>query len=150
MAKLAKATLLRLDRKRPAKGGQPETVAPEGDPIAVQFNPTSLRLQQQSNYDRGGLNTKAQRRQYPSVQPATLSFDLEFDTAEDEQPNPNAGGRRTSPRAASAFWCSWPCTATGSSVGMPRAPCGRSGTTFVPRVTCGPPCGASTAPASGC
>jgi hypothetical protein len=93
MAELAKATLLRLDRKRPAKGGQPETVVPKGDPIAVQFNPTSLRLQQQSNYDRGGLNTKAQRRQYPSVQPATLSFDLEFDTAEDEQPNPNAGRR---------------------------------------------------------
>jgi hypothetical protein len=99
MAKLAKATLLRLERKRPAKGSQPETVVPEGKPVPVQFNPTSLRIQRQSNYDRGGLNTKAQRRQYPSVQPATLSFDLEFDTAEDEQPNPNAnqnaGGRPT-------------------------------------------------------
>jgi hypothetical protein len=95
MAELAKATLLRLDGKRSVKGCRPEMAVPKGKPIPVQFNPTSLRLQRQSNYDRGGLNTKAQRRQYPSVQPATLSFDLEFDTAEDEQPNPNAGGRRT-------------------------------------------------------
>jgi hypothetical protein len=94
MAELAKATLLRLDGKPSVKGCRPETM-PKDKAIAVQFNPTSLRLQRQSNYDRGGLNTKAQRRQYPSVQPATLSFDLEFDTAEDEEPNPNKGGRPT-------------------------------------------------------
>jgi hypothetical protein len=95
MAKLAKATLVPLVRQRAATKTQPEAVVPKGKPVDVQFNPTSLRLQRQSNHDRGGLNVRAQRRQHASVQPATLSFDLEFDTAEDEEPNPNAGGRST-------------------------------------------------------
>jgi Contractile injection system tube protein len=104
MAELAKATLLPLERKRAGTKKQPEIVVPKSKPgkpgepmdaVKVQFNPTSLRLQRGSNHDKGGLNTKAQRRQHPSVQPATLSFDLEFDTAEEEQPNPNDSGRRT-------------------------------------------------------
>src|SRR5882724_9661474 len=49
---------------------------------AVQFNPTSLRITRQNNVDQGGATTHTQRRQTPSQQPATLTFDLEFDTAE--------------------------------------------------------------------
>jgi len=51
--------------------------------IPVQFNPTSLRLQRQSSQRRSGMLTKNQQVQYPSTQAATLSFDLEFDSAED-------------------------------------------------------------------
>ncbi|HJU02839.1 MAG TPA: hypothetical protein VJ966_16725, partial [Actinomycetes bacterium] len=100
MAELAKATLLPLERKRAATKKEPEIVVPKNqpnkrgqpmEPIPVQFNPTSLRLQRTSNHDKGGLNTKAQRRQHPSVQPATLSFDLEFDTAEEVETSPNGG-----------------------------------------------------------
>jgi hypothetical protein len=101
MAKLAKATLLPLAHKRAATKTQPEIVVPKRDekgkllkPVEVQFNPTSLRLQRGSNHDKTGLTTKVQRRQHPSIAPAMLSFDLEFDTAEEPR-NPNAGGRPT-------------------------------------------------------
>ena len=48
----------------------------------VQFNPTTLKLTRSNNVDKGGATTNTQKRQMPSVQPATLTFDLEFDTAE--------------------------------------------------------------------
>ena len=51
--------------------------------IDVQFNPTSLKLQYSNNADAGGVTAKAQPRQNPAVQPSVLSFDLEYDTAED-------------------------------------------------------------------
>ncbi|SEI82801.1 CIS tube protein [Demequina mangrovi] len=48
----------------------------------VQFNPTSLKISTTNNVDTGGSTTRTQKHQTPSVQPSTLSFDLEFDTAE--------------------------------------------------------------------
>jgi hypothetical protein len=83
MSGLALATLARL---KPTRGkGRRKGVQAEldGDPIEVQFNPTSLRLQRQNNADTGGVTARTQRRQYPAAQPATLTFDLEFDTAEE-------------------------------------------------------------------
>jgi contractile injection system tube protein len=53
------------------------------DVIDVQFNPTSLKLQYSNHADAGGVTAKAQPRQNPAVQPSVLSFDLEYDTAED-------------------------------------------------------------------
>lgn len=84
MSDLAKAVLHRLDKKYDAKGSAPAGYAPaeNEDPFTVQFNPTTLRLQYQNNTDNGGKTAKTQKRQYFAAHPATLSFDLEFDTAE--------------------------------------------------------------------
>jgi hypothetical protein len=51
------------------------------DPIAVQFNPTSLKISRANNPD-SAKTTQGQKRQHSTPQPATLTFDLEFDTAE--------------------------------------------------------------------
>lgn len=83
MTELVKATLQRLKRTRDATDSSPADYKPEGDSVSVQFNPTSLRLQYHNSQDSGGKTVKTQRRQYFSVQPATLSLDLEFDTAEE-------------------------------------------------------------------
>jgi hypothetical protein len=79
---LTKAVLYRLKDGQPAGKGKPPNVTPDGKPISVQFNPTSLKIQRQNNIDKGGYTDHTQHRQNPSPQPATLSFDLEFDTAE--------------------------------------------------------------------
>lgn len=79
---LTKAALYRLTDGQPAGKGKPPNVQIKGKPIAVQFNPTSLKIQRQNNIDKGGYTTGTQHRQNPSQQPATLSFDLEFDSAE--------------------------------------------------------------------
>jgi len=79
---LTKAVLYRLKAGQPAGKGKPPKVKIDGEPIAVQFNPTSLRIQRQNNVDAGGSTSRDQRRQNPSQQPATLTLDLEFDTAE--------------------------------------------------------------------
>src|SRR4029079_18364395 len=47
----------------------------------VQFNPSSLRISRANNPD-SGKTTEAQKRKHGTPQPATLTFDLEFDTAE--------------------------------------------------------------------
>lgn len=65
------------------KGAKSADRSGAGSRIPVQFNPTSLRLQRQSSQKRSGMVTKNQQVQYPSTQAATLSFDLEFDSAED-------------------------------------------------------------------
>lgn len=78
------ATLVRL-LKTPGKGKNArDTVAPDPkfEPFKVQFNPTSLKISRQNNVDKGGSTTRTQARQNPSTQSATLSFDLEYDTAE--------------------------------------------------------------------
>lgn len=86
---LTKAMLYKLKDSQPAGKGKPPNVKPDGDPITVQFNPTSLRIQRQNNIDAGGSTTRTQHRQNPSQRPATLTLDLEFDTAEgDENGNP--------------------------------------------------------------
>lgn len=79
---LTKAVLYKLKDGQPAGKGKPPNVQIDGKPIAVQFNPTSLKIQRQNNVDQGGNTARTQRRQNPSQQPATLTFDLEFDTAE--------------------------------------------------------------------
>jgi hypothetical protein len=82
MTELAIATLQRLTRVgRPAKN-RPAQVTPDGAPLAVQFNPASLRIARTNNVDRAGATVKTQAVQNPSAQSAKLTFDLEFDTAE--------------------------------------------------------------------
>src|SRR5205823_908770 len=74
---LHKATLQEVDRK-PAS--PPKLV---GDPIKVQLNPTSLRLALVNNVDVG----KAMARPATQAQgssSSTLSFDLVFDTADQD------------------------------------------------------------------
>ena len=80
---LAPAKLTRL-KQVAAKGkkGKPSYEAEKKGSFEVQFNPTSLKITRSNNLDKGGATTGTQKRQTPSVQPATLSFDLEFDTAE--------------------------------------------------------------------
>jgi hypothetical protein len=70
----------------PKKGGGGQQQPPQQNDkntINVQFNPTSLRLQRQGSQLRSGMSAKDQQVQYPSTRAATLSFDLEFDTAEE-------------------------------------------------------------------
>jgi Contractile injection system tube protein len=83
MTTLTPAKLTRLKQiAAKGKNGKPSyEVDPQGS-FEVQFNPTSLKITRSNNIDKGGGTTKTQKRQTPSVQPATLSFDLEFDTAE--------------------------------------------------------------------
>jgi len=89
-APLAKAILLRLKQIPGSGKNAPTRVVPEDNgAFAVQFNPTSLKISRQNNIDEGGATTHTQRRVSPSQKSATLSFDLEFDTAEgDEAGNP--------------------------------------------------------------
>jgi Contractile injection system tube protein len=82
---LTKAVLYKLKDSQPAGKGKPPSIQPDGQPITVQFNPTSLKIQRQNNIDKGGSTALTQHRQNPSQQSATLSFDLEFDTAEGDQ-----------------------------------------------------------------
>lgn len=62
----------------------PRVTFNEKDAIVVQFNPTSLKIQY-TNESTGGETTKAQARQSPVQGHSTLSFDLEFDTAEGDK-----------------------------------------------------------------
>lgn len=74
MSTLLKATL----RELPATEGAP----PIGDPVNVQFNPTSLRVQI-SNRSAGGQQAGSQARQRPGTGEMTVNFDLVFDTADE-------------------------------------------------------------------
>lgn len=82
MIEIAQATLQRLDD---VKGGpkDKDMVRKSGDQIKVQFNPTSLKLERRNNVSKGGATVKTTKRTTPSSEPATLTFDLEFDTAEE-------------------------------------------------------------------
>jgi Contractile injection system tube protein len=81
---LAKAILVRLKQVKGTGKNAKTTIDPEPKgAFPVQFNPTSLKISQQNNVDAGGATTMTQRRQNPSSQSSTLSFDLEFDTAEE-------------------------------------------------------------------
>ena len=76
------ATLQRitgLDRSGKNAKATPKT---DGDAIPVQFNPATLRISRRNNVDRGGVTTGTQKREHPAQENSTLSFDLEFDTAE--------------------------------------------------------------------
>ena len=64
-------------------GGAKRLVVDDARPkVVVQFNPASLKITRRGNTDRGGVTTLTEHRQSPSAEPATLTFDLEFDTAE--------------------------------------------------------------------
>jgi hypothetical protein len=86
-APLEKAALIRLKEVTAGGADRPPVVRPDDDGalparLSVQFNPTSLKISRQNSVDEGGTTTQTQRRQTPSQRPATLSFDLEYDTAE--------------------------------------------------------------------
>lgn len=74
MSALSKAELVEV-----SSGNNPQ---PVGTPDAVQFNPTSLRVQI-SNRTAGGQQAGAQARQRPGTGEMQVSFDLVFDTADD-------------------------------------------------------------------
>lgn len=78
MGSLSKATLRELAA---TEGG-----APIGDPVSVQFNPTSLRVQL-TNKSPGGQQSGSQARQRPGTGEMTVSFDLVFDTADEGTPD---------------------------------------------------------------
>ncbi len=82
MTALQPATLQRLTRVGKAAKDEPARVTPDGDALPVQFNPASLRLSRRNNVDRAGVTTGTQKVQHPSTEPSTLTFELEFDTAE--------------------------------------------------------------------
>ncbi|MFF7550624.1 hypothetical protein ACFZCU_44485 [Streptomyces canus] len=77
---LAKATLQEVGARPPAA---------QSEPITVQFNPTSLRLQMANNVDMKKAFGKRPAVQYDGTSSSTLSFDLIFDTSDEgttEQP----------------------------------------------------------------
>ncbi|MGW8783897.1 CIS tube protein, partial [Streptomyces sp. NPDC055796] len=84
MTALVHATLQRLTvTAQPGKDRPPLVKEAEGSrPLAVQFNPATLRISRNNNVDRGGATTKNQKVQHPAQEGSTLAFDLEFDTAE--------------------------------------------------------------------
>ncbi|MCO6455122.1 MAG: hypothetical protein J5I93_07465, partial [Pirellulaceae bacterium] len=76
MTTLEKARLQEITSDRAAR--------PIGDPVEVQFNPTSLRLRL-SNSNEGGRSRGRQTRQHMGASSTTLSMDLIFDTADEGQ-----------------------------------------------------------------
>lgn len=80
MGVLKKATICQVYDK---KTGPPPAGA-QTDPIEVQFNPTTLKLQY-TNESTGGATTKAPNRQNAAQGNAVLSLDLEYDTAEGDE-----------------------------------------------------------------
>jgi Contractile injection system tube protein len=82
MTSLVPATLQRLTRIGKPAANQPARVKPDGDALPVQFNPATLRLSRRNNVDRAGATVGTQKVQHMSTEPSTLTFELEFDTAE--------------------------------------------------------------------
>jgi hypothetical protein len=77
----AKAKLYKLTETPNGSADRPPRVSVSGAAIPVQFNPTSLKLDR-TNDTSGGATSRAQRRNRPNEGHATLTLDLEFDTAE--------------------------------------------------------------------
>jgi hypothetical protein len=76
-----KATIQAMKAQRNGTADKPSTLVPDGRPVPVQFNPTSLKLER-NNDTSTGAKTLAQRRQQPNEGHVTLSLELVFDTAE--------------------------------------------------------------------
>jgi Contractile injection system tube protein len=74
MPSLSKASLQEITADKAA--------TPVGQPLSVQFNPQSLKLEL-ANKIEGGDTKGRQQRQYLGKTSTTLSFDLHFDTADD-------------------------------------------------------------------
>ncbi|WP_433157880.1 hypothetical protein [Kribbella sp. CA-247076] len=81
---LVRATLQRFARVPSGKKDAAPVVRSDGDAISVQLNPATLKITRRNNVDRGGVTTGTQKAQHPSQEHATLAFDLEFDTSEQE------------------------------------------------------------------
>ena len=77
----AKAKIYRLKETKAGTAEKPPTVTVDGHPIPVQFNPTSLKIDRNNDIS-GGPTTRSQRRHRPNEGHATLSLELEYDTAE--------------------------------------------------------------------
>jgi hypothetical protein len=85
---LAKATLYRLvDAKQSNAAKPPPPTVDTKNVVVVQFNPTSLKIGY-TNEATGGDTTKGQAKQSAVEGHSTLTFDLEFDTAEGENGQP--------------------------------------------------------------
>ena len=74
MPELSKATLQEIDNQNRPRAGRAA--------VAVQFNPSSLRLQY-SNQSEGGRSAGRQARQHTGNGSVTLTVDLVFDTADE-------------------------------------------------------------------
>src|SRR5437588_465693 len=74
MSELKKATLQEIKSD--------ESAAAVGDPVSVQFNPSSLKLQI-TNSTTGGNTRGQQARQFTGSSSTTLTLDLVFDTADE-------------------------------------------------------------------
>jgi hypothetical protein len=74
MSGLAKATLVELNGE-----ATPREI---GEPVPVQFNPASLRMQM-TNANEGGHARARQRQQHTGSGATTLALDLHFDTADE-------------------------------------------------------------------
>jgi hypothetical protein len=76
-ATVDKAHILKL----PAQANKDDPLKGAQAAMDVQFNPMSLRISRTNNADSAATTIGA-KRQHSAPQPATLTFDLEFDTAE--------------------------------------------------------------------
>src|SRR5262249_13847213 len=82
---LAKANLYKLTETAAGDANNPPTVRVDpASRFAVQFNPTTLKIAC-TNEPSGGDTTTSQAKQFPVQGHATLSLDLEFDTAEGDE-----------------------------------------------------------------
>ncbi len=82
MSELVKASLQVLVTTAKGSGNVDATVR-RGAKFEVQLNPTSMRVDRKNNIDRGSVTAGGQRRQHTSTEGATLTFDLEYDTADE-------------------------------------------------------------------
>lgn len=74
MSELEKATLQEISND--------DKSTPVGDPVEVQFNPTTLRLQLRNSIE-GGQSKGRQTRDYVGASSTVLTLDLTFDTADE-------------------------------------------------------------------
>ena len=149
MAKFEKASLGILKLVPAATAREKARFSGPDEVIDVQFNPTSLKLQYSNHADAGGVTASAQPRQNPAVQPSILSFDLEYDTAEDpgcRRPDPHRG--RAPVRPAAQGQAEGPASARSGSTGAPSSSTAgslRSPRTLTTSARTGAPCGPSSA-----
>ena len=108
MSQLEKATLQAVSSDASA--------TPIGDPIPVQFNPSSMRLEIK-NSTEGGESRGRQVRQYTGTSSTTLSLDLIFDTA-DEGTTDAPVSVRTKTAALEQFI--YPTTQNGNKQSPPK------------------------------
>ena len=72
---------MRLEKARLQEITTAERPRPVGDPITLQFNPTTLKISLKNQMEGGGSRGR-QRQQYIGSSSAQLSFELLFDTTD--------------------------------------------------------------------